>query len=233
MISLLDQILKGTMRDYCYSTGVRELDDLIGCINSGTIVEFFGDLDVLVKLSYRLVAKWSCYGKVALLIAQNSPLLYDFYEVKKRALLDSCVSQIVVSRSFRIEDTIQLLSEATLEVARSYVLFDPFVHVSELTVKDRWKTSNLTRHIRRLSGHGARIVIFNRVSPLSRKAPEGGSLYRHTVHVSLSVTKTSGNGARVFLVKHPSREFLSSLLSLEEIEGRSEWVGQALLLDWL
>lgn len=233
MLSIPDFLARYAADGYCYSTGLEELDELIGCISGGSVIEFYGDLDVLVSLSYRLVAKWSCYGNVALLVAQSSPLLYDFYEIKKRALLENCQGSVTVSRSFRIEDTTQLLSEANTGMSRSYVLFDPFVHAVELPPKERWRLSSVVRHIRRLSGHGARVAIFNRYSVFSRSQPEGGSLYRHSVHVSVMLEKVGKRGVKALLVKHPSRGSTFVFLSIDEIEGRAEWVGQALLSEWL
>jgi len=233
MLSFRDFIAKHAVEGYCYSTGVDELDKLVGCINGGSIVEFFGDLEVIVTLSYRLVARWSCYGNVALLIAQSSPVLYDFYEIKKKAMLEYCLGSVIVSRSFRIEDTAQLLSEANTKISKSYVLFDPFVHAVELPPQERWRLNPIVRHIRRLSGHGARIAIFNRYSIFSHGLPEGGSLYRHSVHVSVMLEKTGKKGVKALLIKHPSKSNASVSLSIDEIEGKTKWVGQALLSGWL
>lgn len=233
MLSFRDFLAKHSVEGYCYSTGVDELDKLVGCINGGSVVEFFGDLEVIVTLSYRLVARWSCYGNVALLIAQSSPILYDFYEIKKKAMLEYCLGSVIVSRSFRIEDTAQLLSEANTKISKSYVLFDPFVHAVELLPQERWRLNPIVKHIRRLSGHGARIAIFNRYSIFSHGLPEGGSLYRHSVHVSVMLEKTGKKGVKAHLIKHPSKSSASVSLSIDEIEGKTKWVGQALLSGWL
>jgi len=219
-------------REYCYSLGIEELDELVGCIRGGSIVEFFGELELLAKLSYAVVARWSCYGRVALLVAQNAPLFYNFYEIKKRALLESCAGKVLVSRSFRVEDTIELLAEADGNLASGYVLFDPFAHAADLKFDERWKMAGIVRHLRRLSAHGARVAIFNRSSALSPRAQEGGPLYRHTVHISVRVERVGKRGARAHLLKHPSKGEESVAFSLEDVEGRSKWVGQLRLSGW-
>lgn len=233
MLDSVTQSVGGLADRFCYSTGIRGIDEIVGCVTGGTIVEFFGDIETLARLSYILVARWSCYGGVALLIAQRDPLLYDFYEIKRRASMEGCDGPVKVSRSFRLEDTVLLLQEAALRIAKSYVLFDPFVHTIDLPLKERYRTNSITKNLRRLSGLGARVAVFNRSSVLSSRAPEGGSLYRHTVHISLMIEETARGGLRARLLKHPYRGPVSVSLSIYEIEEGGKWVGQALLSEWL
>lgn len=218
----------------CEFTGIRGIDFLLGCINTNVILEIYGDFSLSMIASYTLASSWACRGKTLLLISQQDPMSYNIFLLNSMLKRKGCIkNNILIARSFRIEDTIELLGLLEYDNIYGLVAIDPYVH-SPNSPKKYWELTRLSSHFRILFNNNVNIALFNRINKFGSFLPEGGNMHHHLVHVLLRITRGAGSSYKVHLLKHPSKPNLEYSGHVYELFGGGlEWEGQYQLLEWL
>ncbi|AFH43229.1 hypothetical protein FFONT_1241 [Fervidicoccus fontis Kam940] len=218
----------------CEKSGIEGIDELVGCIPKGIIAEFYGDFQLVLQTSYKVIANFHCIDGTAVGIMQNELINYDFYMLRMYARSFGCnTNDMLVSRAFRLEDAINMLKSASNIDAENIAIIDPYIH-SPSEPRNYWKLARLIAMMRALSAEGKRVLLFNRVSKFGRFLPEGGNLSHHSAYMIVRLEIVDRRSYRATLIKHPSRPEKSLVRSINEILSvRDKWEGQLPLLEWL
>lgn len=181
-------------------TGLKHVDELLSPISKEWIVEFYGDPYLVSRLMHYVMAYRSRNDVVYVLFNQEFGGLDTLYFVKLCRMLDCRLENIVVSRSFRLNDTISAL-ESLLKVENTVILLlYPYNYLPKDPVFYT-EATRITGLISKLALSN-QVLLFNTVSKYGRKMPEGGSLHHHLVKVIVRVER-SGRTMHFKLVKHP------------------------------
>lgn len=220
--------------DACEKTGISTIDFLIGCMPIGSVTEFYGDIELLKYISYKVAARLHCRGGAALALVQTDPINYDLYLLNMYARSYGCSAEsMLISRSFRIEDSVSMLKEAGNLDVPNIVIYDPYVH-APLDPMKYSKLTPLTGIMRYLASNGKRVILLNRISQFGRYLPEGGKMAHHIAFSILRIERIGSRSYRAELVKHPSKPERSTTGSIDEIYSvDTRWEGQLHLLEWL
>jgi hypothetical protein len=183
-------------------------------------------------LSYKITAWWQCNGRTALGIVQEGPAAYDLYIVKTYLRTLGCREDLLVSRSFRIEDIVALLGKALDIGAKNLVLIDPYIHAPRKP-KDYWRLTPINGWIRRLSNRGITVALFNKTTQFGRVLPEGGKMHHHQTHTIVRIDRVGEKSYRATLIKSSTGRTRSATGPLREFfVVKESWDGQYLLSEW-
>jgi hypothetical protein len=211
-------------------TGFKPLDELISPVEKHWSVEFYGDPSVLFSLIHYTVASRSSSNRVYLVHnvefgGLNTPLL-----VRLCRIFECRMDNIMVSRSFRLNDTVKILEDLAAEKDSVVVLAFPYNYLP----KDPSKYCEATRVTGLLSKISAfnQVVIFNTVSKYGYFMPEGGSMHHHAVKIIVRVTRRSGRVVAQ-IVKHPVKNEGIRIFSEKLLETGIVVDSSRSLLAWI
>ena len=217
----------------CVKTKIGGIDELVGCIPPGAIVDFYGEQKLVRNISYKLSAWWHCNGKVALGIIQREAIAYNLYTVKMFLRAFGCSEKdFLVSRAFRIEDAVELIKESVKTRAKNLILINPYNHSPE-TPREYWKLTPLNGNIRKIAASGIRVALFNTTTKFGAFLPEGGKMHHHQTHIIIRLDKNNEKTYKATLLKHYNKKQKTITAPLKELFTVNQyWEEQYPLLKW-
>ncbi len=211
-------------------TGIKQLDDLVNPIRREWVFEVYGDQDPVLRVFHYTMAYRSRSERVYVLFNMEFGGLDTLYLIRLCRILDCRLENIVVSRAFRLSDTVDAL-ESIASISNglvlvlypyNYVSRDP-LHYSEAT----WITGLISRVASR-----NQVLLFNTITKFGERRPEGGSFHHHVVKV---ITKLS-RGKKVItaeLVKHPVKQGGFKTIPYTILEHPVRCETRRTLIDWI
>jgi len=110
------------------------------------------------------------------------------------------MDNIMVSRSFRLNDTVKILEDLAAEKDSVVVLVFPYNYLPSDPSKYS-EATRITGLLTRISVFN-QVVIFNTISRYGYFMPEGGSMHHHAVKIIVRMARRNGRIVSQ-IVKHP------------------------------
>ncbi len=181
-------------------TGLRSLDQLIHPYDRRWIIEFYGDPRLTLMTAHYVMAYRSVYEKIYVMFNIEFGGLDTLYLTRLCRYFNCDMSNIMISRAFKLDDTIKLLKDLADIRGSLVLLIFPYNYLSKdpLRYTDATKVSGL---IMRLT-HFNQIMIFNTTTRYGRYMPEGGSFHHHIVKIIIRLIDKKESFIAE-LIKHP------------------------------
>lgn len=184
-------------------TGIAPLDELLIPLKRDWIIEFYGDEGIVLKIMHYTVAYRSVDEYVYVVLNKEFGGIDTLYLVKLCRLFNCRLDNILVSRSFNLDATINTLQEL-LNIENSLiVLVYPYSYLPRNPVEYS-EATRITGIINKIS-FSNQVLLFNSISKYGYHRPEGGSLHHHLVKVIIKLIPR-GNTVVAELIKHPVKE---------------------------
>ncbi|MEM1634773.1 MAG: hypothetical protein QW794_04710 [Thermosphaera sp.] len=211
-------------------TGVKPLDELVSPVERHWIVEFYGDPSVLALLIHYTIVSQSSSNNVYLVNNIEFGGLDTALLVRLCRIFNCRMDNIMVSRSFRLNDTVRILEDLTAVKDSVVVLAFPYNYLP----KDPSKYSDATRITGLLSklSSSNQVIVFNTVSKYGYFMPEGGSMHHHAVKIIVRITRRSGRIVSQIL-KHPVKHWDARIFSEKILETGVSANSSKTLLAWI
>lgn len=211
-------------------TGFKPLDELISPVERHWIVEFYGDPSVLIPLIHYTITSQSASNSVYLVNniefgGLDTPLL-----VRLCRIFNCRMDNIMVSRSFRLNDTIRILEDLAATRDSVIVLAFPYNYLS----KDPLKYSDATRITGLMSkiSSSNQVIVFNTISKYGYFMPEGGSMHHHIVKIIVRIARKNGRIVSQ-IIKHPVKSLGTRIFSEKILETGVVASNSKTLLAWI
>ncbi|MGB9827172.1 MAG: hypothetical protein ACPLSM_01475 [Thermosphaera sp.] len=211
-------------------TGFKPLDELVSPVEKHWSIEFYGDPSILFPLIHYTVASRSSSNRVYLVHNVEFGGLHTPLLVRLCRMFECRMDNIMVSRSFRLNDTVKILEDLAAEKDSVVVLVFPYNYLPS----DPSKYSEATRITGLLSRISVfnQVVIFNTVSRYGYFMPEGGSMHHHAVKIIVRVVRRNGRVVSQ-IVKHPVKNEGVRVFSERLLEAGVVARGSRSLLAWI
>ncbi|MEM4620151.1 MAG: hypothetical protein QW607_08045 [Desulfurococcaceae archaeon] len=212
-------------------TGIRLLDDLISPLIRSWIVEFYGDLSLILKVAHYAMAYMSRLGLVYVVFNLEFGGVDTLYIVRVCRMLDCKLNNIIVSRAFRLSDTVNILEDLSKLKNTNIFLVLPYGYlpVDPLRYSNATKITGL---IRRISLDN-QVIVFNTTSKFGYNKPEGGSLHHHSVNIIVRLSYLRRGLILASLIKHPVKPLSSRVFSEGILNHPIQSLRQNSLLKYL
>lgn len=212
------------------TTGIRQLDELINPAKREWVLEVYGDQDPVLRVLHYTMAYRSRSERVYLLFNMEFGGLDTLYLVRLCRLLDCRLENIVVSRAFRLSDTVEALESLT-SISNSLVLvLYPYSYVSRDPLRyseATWITGLISR-----IAHRNQVLLFNTTTRFGAKSPEGGSFHHHAVKVIIKLSRKR-RLVTAELVKHPVKQWGFKTIPYTILEHPAKCGVGRTILDWV
>lgn len=210
--------------------GISQLDSLINPVYRHWIVELYGDQFPVLSLLHYAIAYRSSAEKVYVLFNVEFGGLDTLYLVKLCRVFDCRLDNVFVSRAFRLDDTVRILSELADTSGSLILVVYPYSYVSRDPSRYH-EATKITGLLLRASVSN-QVLLFNTTTRHGRYMPEGGSFHHHAVKVIVKLTK-QGSSIIAELVKHPAKERTWRSIPLSLLEYTVKPRTQLSILEWI
>lgn len=211
-------------------TGIRQLDELVHPFNPSWVLELYGDPRVVLRVAHYTMAYRSVESTLHVLLNLEFGGLDTLYLVKLCRIFNCNLDNIVVSRAFRLSDTIGALEELSFKRSVVALLVFPYNYLSKNPL-EYTEATRITGLISKIALSN-QVLLFNTVSKFGRYRPEGGSFHHHAVKVSVKLTRR-GDILVAELTRHPVRGYAVRTIHTTILEHPVRQHAEKTLLDWL
>ncbi|MEM4976590.1 MAG: hypothetical protein QXT64_04620 [Desulfurococcaceae archaeon] len=211
-------------------TGITQIDELIDPFCKHWITEIYGESTPVVSIMHYVMAYRSREDQVYVLLNLEFGGIDSLYLVKLCRIFNCNLENILVSRAFRLSETVKALEELS-QVRNSLILLVyPYNYVS-VDPRKYHEATRITGLISKVASSN-QVVLFNAVTRYGKYMPEGGSFHHHVVKVIVRVIKR-GNSLIAELVKHPVKEKHWRIIPLSVLKHPVREQGKTTILRWI
>lgn len=210
-------------------TGVKQVDELLNPIEKHWIIEFYGDFDVVAKVMHYTMAYRSSESNVYVVFNVEFGGIDTLHLTKLCRIFNCRLDNILVSRAFRLNDTVEILEDlisardAIILIAfpYSYVPRDPAKYVEATRITGIIMKMATLNHV----------ILFNTTSKHGSYMPEGGSFHHHIVKVLVKLRRRRGI-ILAELLKHPVKQYSRRIFSERILLQPMYLPQQKTILNW-
>lgn len=212
-------------------TGIRQLDELANPLYRDWVIEFYGDPRTVLKIMHYVVAYRSSMERVYVLLNVEFGGIDTLYLVRLCRFLGCHLENVVVTRAFRLSETVEVLRDLCYSVENSLIaVVFPYNYIPKDPLMYR-EATRITGLVQRASARN-QLVVFNTVTRHGRYMPEGGSFHHHLVKVIIRLVR-SGSSVLAELVKHPAKGRALRSIPLNMLEYPVPEEHQLTLSKWI
>ncbi|MEM0368719.1 MAG: hypothetical protein QW816_04820 [Desulfurococcaceae archaeon] len=209
-------------------TGVKQIDELLNPLEKHWVIEFYGDFDIVTKVMHYTMVYRSSENTVYVVFNLEFGGIDTPYLIKLCRIFNCKLDNILVSRAFRLNDTVKTLEDLASTRNAVILLAFPYNYLPRDPAKytEATKITGIIMKIATLN----HVMLFNTVSKYGNYMPEGGSFHHHVVKVMVKLKQKKGV-ILAELLKHPVKQYGRRVFSEKTLQPLY-FSPQKTILNW-